>query len=413
MYCYCKGNPVLYVDPDGNDAILITEYLPSGLSIVGHSVILIQDENGEWWITEYSGSDKSTAHVVCRKATQSDWERFKPQKGFWNSIKNLFQISGNSSVYLKGDYSNSLSKAQGLIGSDLGGYNLLTNNCLHYVKSILSETNIDSVTNSYFKNSKTFIPNMFTNMTALCNVIDYVIDAGNKVYNFIKDIFTEFILKEVFMKKIINKSLLLIILFIFIVSGCSIKREITFENEQLIYKDTYYSLDENYLPIICEGDMIEIDRILGICGLYKYYISSLDADSNIIYDHKNQFYKDGFLPPDDSEDNISKIYMSMSFKGILNDELKKTDVIQFNNSDSVYLNDIINECPIDEVEIHNKYSFWLFIIYENFLYMSIQYDIYYINNEIYFTKYYDNEHLYKVNDNYKNYFEESIIRILK
>lgn len=179
------------MDPDGNDAILITEYLSSGLSIVGHSVILIQDENGEWWITEYSGSfpDKSTAHVVCRKATQSDWERFKPQKGFWNSIKNLFQISGNSSVYLKGDYSNSLSKAQGLIGSDLGGYNLLTNNCLHYVKSILSETNIDSVTNSYFKNSKTFIPNMFTNMTALCNVIDYVIDAGNKVYNFIKDIF--------------------------------------------------------------------------------------------------------------------------------------------------------------------------------------------------------------------------------
>ena len=116
-------------------------------------------------------------------------ERFKTQKGFWNSIKNLFQISGNSSVYLKGDYSNSLSKAQSLKGSDLGGYNLLTNNCLHYVKSILSETNIDSVTNSYFKNSKIFIPYMFTNMTTLCSAIDYVIDVGNKVYNFIKGIF--------------------------------------------------------------------------------------------------------------------------------------------------------------------------------------------------------------------------------
>lgn len=215
------------------------------------------------------------------------------------------------------------------------------------------------------------------------------------------------------MKKIINKLGLLIFLFIFIVSGCSIKRKIKFENEQLIYKDTCYSLDENYLPIVCEGDMIEIDRILGIFGLHKYYISSLDVDSNIIYDNKNRFYKDGFLLPNDNKDNISKIYMTKSFKGNFDDELQKTDVIQFDNSDSVYLDDIINECPIDEVKIDNKYSFWLFIIYENYLFMSIQYDIYYMNNEIYFTKYYDNEHLYKVNDNYKKYFEESIIRILK
>ena len=215
------------------------------------------------------------------------------------------------------------------------------------------------------------------------------------------------------MKKIINKLGLLIFLFIFIVSGCSIKRKIKFENEQLIYKDTCYSLDENYLPIVCEGDKIEIDRILGIFGLHKYYISSLDVDSNIIYDNKNRFYKDGFLLPNDNKDNISKIYMTKSFKGNFDDELQKTDVIQFNNSDSVYLDDIINECPIDEVKIDNKYSFWLFIIYENYLFMSIQYDIYYMNNEIYLTKYYDNEHLYKVNDNYKKYFEESIIRILK
>ena len=215
------------------------------------------------------------------------------------------------------------------------------------------------------------------------------------------------------MKKIINKLGLLIFLFIFIVSGCSIKREIKFENEQLIYKDTCYSLDENCLPIICEGDMIEIDRILGIFGLYKYYISSLDVNSNIIYDHKNQFYKDGFLPPNDSKDNISKIYITMSFKGNFDDELQKIDVIQFNNSDSVYLDDIINECPINEVEIHNKYSFWLFIIYSNYEYMSIQYNIYHINKEIYFTKYSDDEHLYKVNNNYKKYFEESIIKLLK
>ena len=103
----------------------------------------------------------------------------------------------------------------------------------------------------------------------------------------------------------------------------------------------------------------------------------------------------------------------MSFKGNFDDELKKTDVIQFDNLDSIYLDDIINECPIDEVKVHNKYSFWMFIIYSNYLYMSIQYDIYYMNKEIYFTKYYDEEHLYKVNETYKNYFEEAIIRILK
>ena len=133
------------------------------------------------------------------------------------------------------------------------------------------------------------------------------------------------------MEKLIYKLKLLLILFVFIISGCSIKREIKFENEQLIYKDTSYSLDENYLPIICEGDMIEIDRILGFFGLYKYYVSSLDGDINIIYDHRNQWLKDGFVPPDDSKDNIFKIYMSMSFKGSFDDELKEIDVIQFDN----------------------------------------------------------------------------------
>ena len=215
------------------------------------------------------------------------------------------------------------------------------------------------------------------------------------------------------MRKIINKSKLILILFVFVISGCSIKREIKFENKQLIYKDTSYSLDENYLPINLEGDKVKIDRIYSLLGTYEYYTSSLDVGNNIIYDGKNHWFKDNFLPPDDSENNISKIYMSMSFKGSFDDEFKKTDIIQFDNSDSVYLDEIINECPIDEVKTHNDYSFWLFIIYSNYLFMSIQYNIYYMNKEIYFTKYYDEEHLYKVNDTYKKYFEESIIKLLK
>ena len=215
------------------------------------------------------------------------------------------------------------------------------------------------------------------------------------------------------MKGIINKSRSLLILFVFIISGCSIKKEINFDDNKLIYKDTFYSMDDKYLPIRCEGDKVKIDKIYSLLGTYEYFISSLDENNNIIYDGRNQWLKDGFVLPDDNKDNISRIYISMSFKGSFDEELMETDVIQFDNLDEVYLDDIVEECPIDEVKIHNNHSFWLFIIYSNYEYMSIQYNIYHINNEIYFTKYSDNEHLYKVNNNYKKYFEESIIKLLE
>lgn len=159
------------------------------------------------------------------------------------------------------------------------------------------------------------------------------------------------------MKVIINKSRSLLILFVFIISGCSIKKEINFDDNKLIYKDTFYSMDDKYLPIRCEGDKVKIDKIYSLLGTYEYFISSLDENNNIIYDGRNQWLKDGFVLPDDNKDNISRIYISMSFKGSFDEELMETDVIQFDNLDEVYLDDIVEECPIDEVKIHNNHSF--------------------------------------------------------
>ena len=159
------------------------------------------------------------------------------------------------------------------------------------------------------------------------------------------------------MIKIIKKFKLYLLMIIFIIFGCSVKKDIKYIDEMLIYKDSYYTKDDNYIPVICEGDEIAIDGGLGIFGSYKYYLSALDVNSNIIYDGKNHWFKEGFIPPDDNIENIYKIYISTSFKGNLNEESQKIDIIVFDNIDKTYLSDIIIECPKNEVTIHNKYSF--------------------------------------------------------
>ena len=91
--------------------------------------------------------------------------------------------------YKERDYSKSLNKAKSLKGTDFGGYNLLENNCLHYAKSILSETDIDLLTNYYFRNSNSFIPSIFMGISKLCKVVNKVHGFICKITNFLKGIF--------------------------------------------------------------------------------------------------------------------------------------------------------------------------------------------------------------------------------
>ena len=149
LYAYCYDNPVNMSDPSGNDAILITDYewLDGGLPILGHSALIVEDEDGIWWLTELSGSinDKTTAKVVVKMiGTYEDvlnYERFQNGNDLWSKICRYLKISGNDWVYLKGDYSASLRAANEFEkNQDFGSYHVIKNNCLHYVKSILKES---------------------------------------------------------------------------------------------------------------------------------------------------------------------------------------------------------------------------------------------------------------------------------
>ena len=117
-------------------AIYVTDYsLSNGLPVVGHAYLLFQDKVGTWWSTEFSGDgfDKRSAIVNLHQVVQWDIDRIKKAKNvlFWKEPETF-------PVLIKGDFSSCLKLAQDYKKKGFGEYNLLTNNCLHYVLKIMS-----------------------------------------------------------------------------------------------------------------------------------------------------------------------------------------------------------------------------------------------------------------------------------
>ena len=118
-------------DPTGHDAIYVVSYYHKhgGLWIVGHAALYYQDQNGNWWLTEYAGDKKQNATVR------------KYYIGSYNDIILEIEQEGYSFVYLVGDYSSIDNFVSLHVGTNYGGYNLFTNNCLTYVNEALVFTN--------------------------------------------------------------------------------------------------------------------------------------------------------------------------------------------------------------------------------------------------------------------------------
>lgn len=73
---------------------------------------------------------------------------------------------------MDGDYTKCLEEAKNLAGSDLGGYNLITNNCGQYVNRILKHgDNSSGIMNFYHKTSVTIVPVLLHLKTAAVNEI--------------------------------------------------------------------------------------------------------------------------------------------------------------------------------------------------------------------------------------------------
>ena len=150
MYAYCSNNPVVYIDDTGTDAIYVANR--NDLWLVGHAYLYIQDEDGEWYRTEFTGKFpfKFTARVVVTGPISYD------------EIKADISSKEVYDVYLKGNYERSLTKAREYKNNSStngynGHYNLLSNNCLDYATDVLSwGTNIYPTVDEFISNSSIY-----------------------------------------------------------------------------------------------------------------------------------------------------------------------------------------------------------------------------------------------------------------
>ena len=196
LYIYCKNNPVLFSDPSGhcnavdlvyyrrkgdietleklkrpiangdcdpryhydsNDvgirtyiaptdftqAFFVVDYTEYGLPIIGHARLYIMDINQKWWMTEFTGDgfDKSSARVTTKKVSLKQINDDINQ-GVLTTIFNSkeIKIHGTEYAYISGDFTVSLQSAIKYNNEqNYPHYNLLTNNCLHYIQLILSK----------------------------------------------------------------------------------------------------------------------------------------------------------------------------------------------------------------------------------------------------------------------------------
>lgn len=139
-----------------NGAIYVVDYGDYGLDIVGHAYVLLKDSDGQWIKTEFTGSSKKDAKVYSNKISPSkiietlsvEPKSFQYIGGMQDSslfsdfskkeFKNAY-YDGIKFFPIKGDFSRSIDSVNDKYkGTDYGGYNLVNNNCLHYIKEILS-----------------------------------------------------------------------------------------------------------------------------------------------------------------------------------------------------------------------------------------------------------------------------------
>ena len=140
MYAYCQGNPVNLWDPAGTDAIYAVIFSNGGMKGVGHSLLMLQDANGDWWATEFIGYDENV-FVAMKKARVNTWITEKGDTT-WKRISTPHDgvKSGACLAYIKGDFTKGLEIAKEYAegdGKSFGAYNPLWNNCQHYVLEIM------------------------------------------------------------------------------------------------------------------------------------------------------------------------------------------------------------------------------------------------------------------------------------
>ncbi len=146
MFVYCNNNPIVYGDPEGYDAIVLTMD-----GIFGHLGIMAQDDEGQWYHFYWGSSDS----IFSSSSSSSSSNGFPSVSSIfgWGSkpktrcdkyngeltlkaINDSGQYEGDYSrmTYLNGDFSDCIA----LMDKPKGRYNLFFNNCAQKSLKILA-----------------------------------------------------------------------------------------------------------------------------------------------------------------------------------------------------------------------------------------------------------------------------------
>ena len=152
MYAYCSNKPVIYADSQGTDAYLVVTHMmgEDASPNVGHSFLLIENEDGKWYMTQFQ-----------KRSDEGGTKVYTDYLGYINPYDYIGEY--DLYVHIKGDFSNSVGVA---IDADKFSprYIPWSNNCLQYNVDILRQGFIFDVGYRYFiANNRGLVPTTYIN----------------------------------------------------------------------------------------------------------------------------------------------------------------------------------------------------------------------------------------------------------
>ena len=126
LYAYCRNNPIMFKDPTGKDAIVVVEH--TGLPILGHIAIYVQDANGRWYKTEYLADGKAY-YKIMSDGEMSDAGMRASHGKYHQRIDIEGDFSEVIDFLMQQEWSDSTSKVGYKEDDFFGSYNLLFNSC--------------------------------------------------------------------------------------------------------------------------------------------------------------------------------------------------------------------------------------------------------------------------------------------
>ena len=127
-YVYCDSNPILFIDPAGTDAIVITNKNSVGIEgvlTVGHTSAIYQNSEGNWFYTYWG--NKAAAVIQIPNTYVKQYRRngdiiansMESLSDFNNALNNILSVNGfknitsnyTNATYIVGDFTASLNEA--------------------------------------------------------------------------------------------------------------------------------------------------------------------------------------------------------------------------------------------------------------------------------------------------------------